>query len=237
MEVHVYQFDADQGGKPHFWSNWRFSPGPGLDYAKISCSTVARPEPGEAFIFASRSEGCFVGTADGAVLGLDMVYSPQNGVPFLDYDFFPYPMTYRTLPFGPAGGMAAPALGRFLHLALEAVVGVITPLTLTEELKVRVKARRSPLEEGENPSGSPPSNATFAVEGTASVTGVTLRRLVLLCRGQYHQIEVDDRAFTASTGISSGNNRLVALHRMTYFYQRLPETMVPETTVQAEPAD
>src|SRR5215467_5535468 len=151
----------------------------------MSCSTVAQPELGDAYLFASMKEVNFVGTRDGGVLGMDYVYDfITNG--FSDFTIIPYHFEYRTLWFNPGGQLGLAALGRFLHLAL--LIG--------------------------------PKSATWGAGF------LYLYRLVLLCRGQYHQIAfIDD------------DDRAVELHRMTYFFQRLPETVIPEDLVQVEPTD
>jgi len=227
--VLTYQFDADVNGSPHFWAKWTLAAQVIGDHNHMSCSTVAQPELGDAYLFASMKEVNFVGTRDGGVLGMDYVYDfITNG--FSDFTIIPYHFEYRTLWFNPGGQLGLAALGRFLHLAL--LIGGLSPhepstlgpmkQTLTTE--VRTSEFEWPVFRDPVPPNVPleivPKSATWGAGF------LYLYRLVLLCRGQYHQIAfIDD------------DDRAVELHRMTYFFQRLPETVIPEDLVQVEPTD
>jgi len=227
--VFTYQFDADVNGAPHFWALWHLTQDIFGNHRLPSCSTVAQPEAGDGYLFASVKEVNFIGTADGAVLGLDYMFDNVNNG-FVDFSLLPYRFEYRTLWFNPAGEFGLTALGRYLHVALQTYQpgqhqpNPPAPAITTLRLELRSSYMERPA------LGSVPPNVAFDL--APIVVGPTgglpyLYRLVLLCRGQYHQIAfVDDR-----------QDRMVELHRMAYFFQRLPETVIAEDYVQVEPLD
>jgi len=220
--VLVYQFDADMGGDPHYWSLFElFREEPST--VGMAASLVAQPEPGDAFISVNTREAVYLGTDEGAILMMDAAENlDTNG--FGDFGWSPYPMEYTTVPFAPGGGISQPALGRFLHLALlngdAAPQEMLIPRT---SLVVGVDTRESPIEEDQVGLFDPGARVSFTLSGTSYLK---LLRLVLLARGQYHRIKLIDKA-----------DREVQVHRMVYYFQRLPEPGIPETLVQVEPTD
>jgi hypothetical protein len=226
--VLTYQFDADVNGAPHFWATWHLTQSIPVDHTFMVSSTVAEPEPGDAYLFASVKEANYVGTRDGAVIGMDYYYT-GSGNGFADFTHLPFHMEYRTLYFNPAGQFGLTALGRFLHAVLG--LGIPTTVVTGSPAPKRTLTLELRVGEFEQPVIAPPYPPRVTLEipprgANVAPDWLNLYRFVLLCRGQYHQI-----------GFIDDVDRAVELHRMTYFFQRLPETMILEDLVQAEPID
>ena len=197
-ELLVYHFDGDLDGAPFGWALWvlgNFTGSTPQIEQQVQASAIGVGQP----------DRYYVATRAGAILEMDINEGGANPG-LVDYGGLRYDFEYATSLLAP-GGYGLVARARMFDILWNAH-GTVPLLRVT----VLIDFAPTPI-------------AILTITPPPAFPLERLDRLILLARGQYHQILLSNTTF----------NTMVEIQRMAYHVQRLPLPAVPETVVQAEP--